>query len=75
MPNKPAVNLSLMPAPRPGSNNFDIISTGEMPTPADIGAFRNVCQFSHMNFDDAIVFPGKQNATHLHMCFGNQRHQ
>lgn len=71
MPNKPAVNLSLMPAPRPGSNNFDIISTGEMPTPADIGAFRNVCQFSHMNFDDAIVFPGKQNATHLHMYFGN----
>ena len=36
-----------------------------------IGAFRNVCQYSHMNFDDALVFPGRQNATHLHTYFGN----
>lgn len=73
MPNKPAVNLSLMPAPRPGSGTLDIRTTGEMPArdAGGIGAFRNVCQFSHMNFDDAIVFPGQQNATHLHTYFGN----
>jgi Domain of unknown function (DUF1996) len=26
---------------------------------------------SHFNFDDPIVFPGTQNATHLHVYFGN----
>jgi Domain of unknown function (DUF1996) len=36
-----------------------------------VGAFRNVCQYSHMNFDDALVFPGRQGATHLHTYFGN----
>jgi Domain of unknown function (DUF1996) len=47
--------------------------TGEMPArdAGGIGAFRNVCQYSHMNFDDALVFPGVQNATHLHTYFGN----
>ncbi len=35
------------------------------------GSFRTVCTTSHFNFDDAIVFPGQQNATHLHMYFGN----
>jgi hypothetical protein len=37
----------------------------------DDGAFRNVCDFSHMNFDDPLVFPGQRNATHLHAYFGN----
>ena len=35
------------------------------------GQFRTVCTFSHMNFDDPIVFPGKQGAAHLHAFFGN----
>lgn len=35
------------------------------------GQFRTYCQWSHFNYDDPIVFPGKQNATHLHMFFGN----
>lgn len=35
------------------------------------GSFRTVCTVSHFNFDDAIVFPGQQAATHLHMYFGN----
>jgi Domain of unknown function (DUF1996) len=69
----PAVNLALIPAPRPGSSTVDIATTGEMPKrdAGGIGAFRNVCQFSHMNFDDALVFPGVQGATHLHTYFGN----
>lgn len=74
MSNLPAVNISLIPAPRPGSSTRDVVYTGEMPKrdaePA-VGAFRNVCQYSHMNFDDALVFPGKQAATHLHTYFGN----
>lgn len=35
------------------------------------GQFRTYCQWSHFNNDDPIVYPGKQNATHLHMYFGN----
>jgi Domain of unknown function (DUF1996) len=69
----PAVNAALIPAARPGSNTLDIATTGEMPyrDAGGIGAFRNVCQYSHMNFDDALVFPGVQGATHLHTYFGN----
>jgi hypothetical protein len=33
--------------------------------------FRIVCDYSHMNFDDPIVFPGQSRATHLHTFFGN----
>lgn len=70
---RPVVNTALIPPARPGSSTVDIAFTGEMPKKdaGGIGAFRNVCQFSHMNFDDAIVFPGRQNASHLHTYFGN----
>jgi hypothetical protein len=37
----------------------------------DTGQFRITCGFSHMNFDDPILFPGKQGASHLHVFFGN----
>ncbi|MEY4510424.1 MAG: hypothetical protein RLZZ450_2546 [Pseudomonadota bacterium] len=36
-----------------------------------IGDFRTVCSYSHMNYDDPIVFPGKPGASHLHTYFGN----
>jgi Domain of unknown function (DUF1996) len=35
------------------------------------GQFRFTCEFSHMNYDDPIVYPGKQGAAHLHAFFGN----
>lgn len=35
------------------------------------GQFRIVCNFSHMNYDDAIVYPGQKGASHLHTYFGN----
>jgi hypothetical protein len=38
---------------------------------SDIGAFRIICAYSHMNRDDAIVHPGVANASHLHTYFGN----
>lgn len=52
---------------------MDIAYTGEMPAKdaGGIGAFRNVCQFSHMNFDDALVFPGQKGVAHLHTYWGN----
>lgn len=38
---------------------------------SDVGAFRNTCGYSHMAFDDPIVFPGQAGASHLHVFFGN----
>jgi hypothetical protein len=35
------------------------------------GQFRTECEYSHMNFDDPIVFPGQPGAAHLHVYFGN----
>jgi hypothetical protein len=39
--------------------------------PTDIGAFREPCEFSHMAFDDPIVYPGQPGRSHLHVFFGN----
>jgi Domain of unknown function (DUF1996) len=35
------------------------------------GQFRFACTFSHMNYDDPIVYPGQALAAHLHTYFGN----
>jgi len=35
------------------------------------GSFRVFCEFSHLAYDDPIVFPNKPGAAHLHMFFGN----
>jgi hypothetical protein len=35
------------------------------------GNFRTICNFSHLAYDDPIVFPGQPGASHLHMFFGN----
>lgn len=32
---------------------------------------RFLCVFSHLSYDDPILFPGIPNATHLHLFFGN----
>ena len=67
------------PAPYP-FNSFASAATAELPAlpvgpqspnPSDVGAVRIGCQFSHMNFDDAIVYPGQAGVSHLHVYFGN----
>lgn len=35
------------------------------------GQFRTWCQFSHLSYDDPIVYPGQFGKSHLHMYFGN----
>ena len=35
------------------------------------GDFRTVCDFSHMSFDDPIVYPGQPGKAHLHAFVGN----
>jgi Domain of unknown function (DUF1996) len=39
--------------------------------PDGMGAFRTVCRYSHMNFDDPLVYPGQRGRSHLHVFFGN----
>ena len=68
----PTINRNAIPTGDPGVSTQEISPTSEKPVPdPDIGAFRTSCLFSHMNFDDAIVFPGKPGAAHLHAYFGN----
>jgi hypothetical protein len=73
MGNMPYVDESAIPTGDPGVSVVQIKPTTDQPAPtADgTGDFRNVCKFSHMNFDDPIVFPGRERATHLHAYFGN----
>jgi Domain of unknown function (DUF1996) len=65
--------VGLVPVPATGYADVRIAATGEAGyrDPDGTGAFRTVCGYSHMNFDDAIVFPGQPGASHLHVYFGN----
>jgi hypothetical protein len=68
----PYVNKAAIPSGNPGSSVVEIRPTSEQPKPNnDVGAFRTSCAFSHMNNDDAIVFPGQPGKAHLHAYFGN----
>jgi Domain of unknown function (DUF1996) len=68
----PAVTASKLPSGSIGVGTEQVQVTGELPTPGGgIGAFRTVCEFSHMGFDDPIVFPGQPGRSHLHAFFGN----
>lgn len=39
--------------------------------PDVVGAFRFICQASHLSYDDPIVYPGQAGKSHLHQFFGN----
>lgn len=64
------------PASQLGLNNFvegsdRAIALGAVAANKSLGQFRTQCSFSHFNYDDALVHPGKPGAAHLHMYFGN----
>lgn len=67
------VNPARIPSAISGSSTLDVTQENDFPAPdaGGIGAFRTVCVTSHFNFDDPLVFPGQQGASHLHMFFGN----
>ena len=48
-----------------------VVSDHEKINASDIGAFREPCGFSHMAYDDPIVYPGQPGKAHLHTFFGN----
>lgn len=63
------------------ASNFDTNSllvpswgTGIIPAssaPDVVGAFRFICNPSHLAYDDPIVYPGQPRRSHLHQFFGN----
>jgi len=76
------VHLSFAQLPPPDiPSNFDISEfihepTGTPNLPADTshepsGAFRTLCKFSHLAYDDPIVYPNEYGKSHLHYFFGN----
>jgi hypothetical protein len=74
----PALPTAAAPAPVLATDStfrvqpFVTDNPASLPGPSDIGSFRVPCAYSHMAFDDPIIFPGKQGASHLHTFFGNR---
>lgn len=54
-----------------GPDLLCVLPDSQRPTPDIIGAFREPCTFSHMAFDDPIIYPGKPGVSHLHTFLGN----
>jgi hypothetical protein len=68
----PAIDTTKIPLGSQGVSIDNIAPTSELPAASDgTGAFRTACQFSHMAFDDPIVYPGQPGRSHLHVFFGN----
>lgn len=68
----PYINRDAIPAGDPGVSEREIGTADEQPNhDPEIGAFRTSCQYSHMNFDDPIVYPDQPGKAHLHTFFGN----
>jgi hypothetical protein len=65
------IDASVLPLGTAGYAYDRVQATAEIAPLSDIGAFRTTCAYSHMGFDDPIVYPGKPGASHLHTFFGN----
>lgn len=81
MSNMPVINTAKLPAPATQFvyNNQRIGSApgpfgqgdSQGPNPSDVGQFRLICHFSHMSFNDPIMYPSQPGASHLHTFVGN----
>jgi hypothetical protein len=77
----PVINTALLPAAAGSFSTArvrtlsaaELASANFQPVAADVGAFRDPCSFSHMSFDDPIVYPGKPGLSHLHTFVGNDQ--
>ena len=67
------VDAAKIPPRGVGGAVDDLAYSGRVPAPSGDGTgdFRTVCMFSHMSFDDPIVFPGQPGRSHLHAFAGN----
>ena len=69
-----AVDPSKVPSASAGTGAIEIAGQGGgRPALSDavVGAFRTICEPSHMAADDPIVVPGQPGGSHLHTFFGN----
>lgn len=71
--NAPVIDNNKIPSAIAGFSDARIRAATEAPkqNTDGTGQFRFTCEFSHMSYDDPIVYPGKQGAAHLHAFFGN----
>jgi hypothetical protein len=68
----PKINPDAIPKGAAGASVPLVRPTDEKPAGGDgTGAFRTVCAYSHMNWDDPLLYPGRKGAAHLHTFFGN----
>ncbi|HET8934413.1 MAG TPA: DUF1996 domain-containing protein [Polyangiales bacterium] len=68
----PRIDRTAIPTGSSGVDRPMLTRTSERPGSSDgTGAFRTVCSYSHMNFDDPIVYPNQPGKAHLHAYFGN----
>lgn len=72
----PFIDIAKIPEPEAGFSEARVkVDLPHNPKPTQntngTGQFRFTCTFSHMGFNDPIVFPNKQGAAHLHTFFGN----
>lgn len=51
--------------------DWDEVGKAPISIPGDSTWFQVICNFSHSNNDDPIVFPGRQGVSHKHDFFGN----
>ncbi|WP_448566130.1 DUF1996 domain-containing protein [Thalassotalea ganghwensis] len=53
----------------------DLIETQVLPSQADANSWRGIfrinCDFSHLSYNDPIVYPGQEDVAHLHRFYGN----
>lgn len=62
----------VVPLGSPGASGPQLRAADEPPqATGQGGAFRTTCSLAVLRFDDPVVFPGRANASHLHMFFGN----
>lgn len=75
----PQIDTTKIPAAQPGHSTArrqaapGPFRNGDLqgPTRDEIGAVRMGCTFSHMSFNDPLVYPGQPGASHLHTFVGN----
>jgi hypothetical protein len=76
----PVIDQTKIPAAATGWDTARVESTAgtifangaaQGPVASDIGSFRLSCTFSHMGFNDPIVYPGQPGVSHLHTFVGN----
>ena len=72
MPMPAQIPAAQLPKGDPGSDQILIRNSAQQGQSGDAsGNFRFFCGYSHMSYDDPIVYPGQPGLAHLHTFFGN----